>query len=826
MSASHPSPARAAEAPPRAAALAWLGAACIVLPALARLLTAGSRLAWWDLDPLVQFIPETTRSPGIGLLLDALVYVGVILVLVAAWMTRQTIHWRSGMLALLGAAACVLHGWWLTPLVSAGASPAPRGDASNLALGSAWSAAVLGAWGLWTFCREASRRRVLAAVLIGAALMLAARGVYQVTVEHARTLAMFRDNPALTLASQGLEPGSQAAALFERRLMQAEATGWLGLSNAYGTIVGAAGIALAVLSVGAWRAAARRDAPPHARGEPALSSGEAGLIVLATLAVFAGLVMSGSKGAFAATALGAGVALGAWTLTRGLASLRAGQALARSRIAPAAFVTLCIGAPLLALALRGVIGERLAELSLYFRWQYLTGAVRIAAEHPMGVGPAAFKDAYLLAKPPTSPEEVESPHSLFFDWAATLGVLSTAWIALVLGWVWRIGASLRAVSQAATPSASEPGRAASSTTSKLAIIVPILAALASIATELAGLGLDLVLLLVLAAGVWCLVARVLLRAGDALDPWWTIALIAAAAVLASHAMIEVTPVLPGSAAWFFALLATAAAAGPARASAPPTTPPATPANREIAALVRRPSRAPHALIGVACILLLTLASAAAVRTLGAERELNDAAWLAASTVDPSSGLVRADRVNDLVRARDLLLAQRDVLGRAVEEPVLSLSWRIALAASTPDTARSRCSEAIDLARTFADAAPRSATTWGRLGALLDAASSPPVSVASPANAAAAWEVAAKLDPHGLPPALRAAMAFDRAAMPEPAAEWALRALAIDQNLRLDPLKRLTDAQRREVERIARGSTPRDPAAAPAPASPAGTPEGP
>lgn len=804
---------RDAAPPSFAATLASLGAACIVLPALARLLTAGSRLAWWDLDPLVQFIPETTRSPGVGLALDAVVYIGVILGLVAAWMARQTIHWRSGVLALLGAAACVLHGWWLTPLVSAGASPAPRGDAANLALGSAWSAAVMGAWGLWLACADASRRRAIAAVLIGVALMLAARGLYQVGVEHARTVAMFRENPAQTLASQGLEPGSQAAALFERRLLQAEATGWLGLSNAYGTIVGAAGIAFAVLSIGAWRAAARRDAPPHARGETALSSGEAGLIVLATLAVFAGLVMSGSKGAFAATALGAGVALAAWTITRGpISHLRPGQALDRSRIAPAAFVLLCVGAPLLALALRGVIGERLAELSLYFRWQYLTGAVRIASEHPMGVGPAAFKDAYLLAKPPTSPEEVESPHSLIFDWAATLGVLSAAWIALMLGWVWRTGASLREAAHAATPP-SHPDHAATRTHRRIAIIVPILAALASIATEWPGLGLDLVLLLALAACVWCLVARVLLRACDALDPWWTIALIAAAAVLTSHAMIEVTPVLSGSAAWFFALLATAAAAGPARGVA-------------ATGLVTARPRAPHVLIGIACAVLLVLASAAAVRTLGAERALRDAARLAASTVDPSSGLVRADRVSDLARARDLLLAQRDVLGRAVEEPVLAVSWRIALAAPSPDAAAPQLAQAIDLARTFAQSSPRSATAWGRLGALLDAASTPPVSVASPADAAAAWEAAAKLDPHGLTPALRTALALDRAGASESAATWARRALDIDENLRLDPLKRLTDAQRREVDRIARGVIGQPPTAAPAATPPSRTPEGP
>src|SRR5690606_11618084 len=93
-----------------------------------------------------------------------------------------------------------------------------------------------------------------------------------------------------------------------------------------------------------------------------------------------------------------------------------------------------VGSALVAVAARGVAGEKIGELSLLFRWFYLQGSARIIAEHPwLGVGPAGFRDAYLLAKPALSPEEVTSPHSVVFDWMSTLGVLAGGAWAVLLG---------------------------------------------------------------------------------------------------------------------------------------------------------------------------------------------------------------------------------------------------------------------------------------------------------------------------------------------------------------------------------------------------------
>ena len=197
--------------------------------------------------------------------------------------------------------------------------------------------------------------------------------------------------------------------------------------------------------------------------------------------------------------------------------------------------------------LRGAFGERISELSLLFRWHYLVGAARVIADHPwLGCGPAWFKDAYMLVKVPINPEEVESPHSLLFDWAATLGVFGLAWAALWLAWLWR---GIAHGARAADPEATRQATQTSFHARALLALVPYCAFIICCATEWYALGLDLVLLLLVAVSAWWFAARVV----SVLDPrTHTLALVGASAALAAHAMIEVTPVNAGSAAWFMA----------------------------------------------------------------------------------------------------------------------------------------------------------------------------------------------------------------------------------------------------------------------------------
>ena len=102
-----------------------------------------------------------------------------------------------------------------------------------------------------------------------------------------------------------------------------------------------------------------------------------------------------------------------------------------------------IAIPLLAVVVRGLVGERLSELSLLFRWFYMQGAARIFAQHlPVGVGPDGFQEAYLLAKPVLSPEAVASPHNILWDWLSTLGLFGVAWCVLLVTLAMRVGKTL------------------------------------------------------------------------------------------------------------------------------------------------------------------------------------------------------------------------------------------------------------------------------------------------------------------------------------------------------------------------------------------------
>jgi hypothetical protein len=109
------------------------------------------------------------------------------------------------------------------------------------------------------------------------------RGAVQVLVEHPAMVELYRDTRAAFLAERGWPDDSSAALTYERRLMQPEATGWFGLSNAYSTMMAAGALALGAI---AW--CARRTQ----------QSGNTALLALAALACGALLAVNGGKGDF------------------------------------------------------------------------------------------------------------------------------------------------------------------------------------------------------------------------------------------------------------------------------------------------------------------------------------------------------------------------------------------------------------------------------------------------------------------------------------------------------------------------------------------------
>lgn len=798
------------EAPPNVSP--WprrIGAWLIVTGALVRALAAPSTTPWWDLDPLTGWRPETTLTPATSLFLDAAAWFGAFLVLTTARKAGEPIRWKSGALLLLGVIGVVLHAAVLRPL-TAGDSSAPRGDFASTLLGSAWAAAMVGAWALLHIGADRALRQAATMTIFAIVAMLSARGAYQAFVEHPRVVAAFKADPAAMLASKGWESDSASARLFERRLNQVEATGWFGLANVYGSLAGACAVAWITLAVGAIRA----------RIKGAIAGGDAGLIVILALAACAALALSGSKGAVVAALVGLFCMAAPLLFPLPHRLLRA----LAPWIGPA-----IVGAVLALVLVRGAVGERSAELSLLFRAQYIDGASRIIAEHPLlGVGPAGFKDAYLLAKSPLSPEEIESPHSILFDFVARLGIFGAAWFALWMSWLWATG---KLLARSAIPPAHPVDRWPRNGLRAWVAFSLFGAIAASISIERAVIGMDFLLLQVLSAAVACIAIAVALRIAAAQPAapyrqWIDRALCAAAFALAAHSLIEVTPVTPGASAWFFALFALAAAPESDSTS-----------NDRVGA---------HGIVGLSCCLALLVGAGAvgfrATRVWRWERALFQAAEalrpvgefhdaLADAQARPREAAARiavlaagagarapqteAD-FESLLRRLQMQSIPKSLTGldRAASlEPTawdpryaaarleLTLAYDL-LQSGDPEGAARRADGALARVAAIADIRPRSATAWGRLGAMrvarADLPSPKEVRDAELSAAAEAWEVAAGLDPHSLAPPLALWRLGRETARPEAAERWGRRALEVDSLLRLDPLKGLTEAERAEI----------------------------
>jgi hypothetical protein len=380
-----------------------IGAMLVVVAACARASAGFTMLPGWESSPMDFVAPESSWTPTISLGLDVV--------------------------TLLGAALCVggaLRVWWSVAVLMGGLAVAARmllgGSIDDLVIGSNWIAGVAGMVALMSACADRTVRGIAMGTLAGFMAVLVFKGVLQVLVEQPATMEMFKQSKEAFFASRGWGPDSPMARGFERRLMQPEATGWFGLSNVFATFV-AAGFAIGLgVTVHAWRAGGKAKL--------------AGLGVL--FASVVGLVQCGSKGGIAVAVLGAMVVIGAIALQGWGVGERLSQR-GLQRVANGAGV-MAIAGVLGGIAVRGLIGERLHELSLLFRWFYLQGATRIFGEHAwLGVGPAGFQEAYMLAKPALSPEDVNSPHSVLWDWAATLGIGGVAWGVMLVFVAMRLG---------------------------------------------------------------------------------------------------------------------------------------------------------------------------------------------------------------------------------------------------------------------------------------------------------------------------------------------------------------------------------------------------
>ena len=511
---------------PRGAVVARLACAAIATIAAGRMLVSIAPMGWFDVDPVLDPTPWAGILPSQALACDAVVLACAAVALLAMRGAIDGLGMLFVRLAMLPAFAVALH--------AAGGGPEAADD---LWRGADWAAAAIGAATLAACVRAdapgGGLRALLAAVLLGGLAPLLVRAGIQLLVEHPETVAYFQANKAQVLAARGWAPDGAQAAMYERRLMQLEATGWFGLSNVLSGVAAAGAVALGALAAGAWRR---------------VESGTALVMALAAAACAAVVAINGSKGAVGAMA--AGGVLAAVALVRA----RRGDAGSGAR---GAWLALgLVAAVIVRVVARGLAGESLGERSLLFRWQYLCGAMRAFMAAPVaGTGPAGFAEAYLAFRPANAPEEVSSAHAAWADWLAALGALGAAWIALFAGAA--AGAGRMAFGGGDRAGADDAGAGPGA----LALVAPacvgIVAVLAiapesdtldalGVTARLAGAGIAIVL-----AFAVCATGRVAPRA-------LAVALGAAGVVVAMHACVEMTFWQPGSVAWVACVLAVAA----------------------------------------------------------------------------------------------------------------------------------------------------------------------------------------------------------------------------------------------------------------------------
>ncbi len=664
-------------------------------------------------------------------------------------------------------------------------------------------------------------RRLVLAALMGLLGVLIVRALQQVYIEHPRTLENFRATREQFFRSQGWTPDSGMAKAFERRLSQPEASGYFGMANALATL-GAAGM---MVGAGLFRASRneQRDQRPRRSfmGLPSLV-----LIVLSGALVY----YAGAKGGLAAAGLGVFAVLIAFALQKRAVSVPTTVA---RLIGPAAVL-----ATLGAVVVRGMIGTRIGELSVLFRWFYMQAAARIIGEHPlMGVGPMGFKGAYLLAKNPLSPEEVTSPHSVLLDLMAGLGIGGVA-----LAVVWMFWTSLGAIGLVRTRNGVDgagPPLPSDPQDWKLVALVLTLATIAAIGLERAELTPDgaLARLAGLGLGLWVAtgVVKVLQSAGTGVPARMVrIGVGAGVVACAAHCQIELTSVTPGAAAWCLLLLAVAAGwEGPAPETTDPTASGMKRASVALAVIAVfvgaavRPARQvvqwQTALAGayqgteeVAEVSARCNALAAGGAVPGFEHDSPTA--LAKDLGAMTGGAVSAtpegiDRAVATIRLADstrALVAMPTSAGLG-HFPTLRARTRLILIQAeahaglgSVDRARS----AVLAGRAELDAAQpdlsASANYWAWIGTYEEAAgeledrfAGQPDSVESRAHrtaALAAWGRAHELGPYELLPARKAMTIAESLREVEAARGWAGHCLAINDLLILDPLEQLSAAE--------------------------------
>ncbi len=380
----------------------WVALTGLLALIALRTLSSTSPQLYFDVDPAFDPLPLAGFGPVGSLIIDALILTLAGLAAIGEARRGHGLDRTLILLAVLPLPVLLWHG---------------GGDIGQLWRGMSWFSAIVGGVAIAHLARDRTMHLVALAVLLGLLAPLLARGLAQVTFEHADTVQTFEQQREAFFQSRGWDPDSSAAKIYERRLRQPQPHGWFATTNIYASFM------LIAVVVGIGIAFVGRRLP-RAPGWIAL-----GLVLLFSGGVMIGL--SGSKGAMATMVLGAAIVCTPLLF----------PALRRQLVPRLAWFLLALPVfALLGIVVRGVLlpEDFLGDRSLLFRWHYLIGAGRIFTESPLsGVGPDGFQEAYVRHRVPRSPEEVTSAHSVITDWLTMLGVFGAAWVALLAIWLLR-----------------------------------------------------------------------------------------------------------------------------------------------------------------------------------------------------------------------------------------------------------------------------------------------------------------------------------------------------------------------------------------------------
>ncbi len=466
--------------------LAWVGLILMTTLVMIRTMVEHDAFPMWVSDPFVFSPPVIGLTPTKALLLNLGIVLSCCMVLIGLFLRKEHFGAIAAILMTLGVTVIGYHGF---------------STFESVAQGSNLLAIVAVLYVASCAHKVDGAQQLIGAITLGFVMLLVVMGAYEMFVIHPNTIANYELTRDSFLAARGWTPGSFEALAYERRLHQAEPIAWFGLTNVFASFAGACGAGLLILG---W----------SLRKTDRISI----VYLLGGLVALAGLLMTGAKGGIGAFGLGIGLTAAAMLFKR-------------KKLDGRAIAAMC-GLMVFGVITRGFIGERIGELSLLFRSQYMVGSMRMFFEHPIvGVGPGAFQDTYAIVKPALSPEDVASAHSFGFDLIAMLGIGGLALIGVFVSILSRIRLHTDTDTTASIINHRQ--------LTQISLLIIAIASVISI--RFGSLAMDTTLLIVQVLGscAWAWIAYLIVKR-DGLGESLRWALFASAGVLAIHSMIEVT----------------------------------------------------------------------------------------------------------------------------------------------------------------------------------------------------------------------------------------------------------------------------------------------